>query len=1040
MQISLREFIDELSSAGLLGEDQIARCLSRCGFDVDSGDPETFAQSLVSGGTLTQFQVDAVAGKRTSALVIGDYHVLGVVGAGAMGQVYKARHRILDRHVAIKVMHTAKAANPQLVQRFYREARAVARLTHKNIVTAYDAGETAGGLYLAMEFVDGDDLSQIVAARGPLSIEQAVNITLQAARGLACAHANNMVHRDIKPANLLLGRDGTVKILDLGLARFTEESDQASEVSLTMVGKLMGTVEYMAPEHAANAKDADHRSDIYSLGCTMHRILTGRLPYRGATAVEKLIAQREHPIPQLSDAIANVPEELQDVFTRMVAKQPSDRYQSMDDCIADLRSAVPAAENCDVSSLVISHIADEATAVDADPAEAPTALDDARGPDPATLDAAESLHIKPEPDPSQLELPGQWDPISEEQTAEIPIAQKAEPNKKLLIAAAAIVLVCIGAAIGLWAIFTPNESPPDDAPKPPRGPVEPPPAADGHWTELPNGWRVGKVVNLGLSSRDMGSVDAPSVSADVRTMVFSSGGSVCMSSRSDDEAPWGSPISLPQPVNSSKREYSPFLSSDGLTLIFQSDREGGFGAFDLWMTTRSDATRAWEAPKNLGPLVNTSTVEGRPCLSADGLTLIFMRANPRALSGNLWISSRRDAKSPWGQPTLLGEPISSKAREGGAALSDDGLTLVFESNRHGGQGGLDLWMSTRSAVDKTFGPAVNLGPSVNGKLVEGVGCLNDDGRTLYFYSDRPGGGPEAELWKVPLLPPGVWLSTRTTSSPASATGKSKIYAQWPYDAAEAVRRRDETAKALGIDAETKLDLGEGLKMKFVLIPAGKFVMGSHVTEPGRSKGEDPPRQVTISKPFYMGVTEVTQLQWEYVMGKGKRGKLESDFIGPQHPIGQVTWDDMMAFCQAVSEKTGRAVGLPTEAQWEYACRTGSDARFGFGDNDKDLDAYEWYRNNSDAKTHPVGLKKPNPAGLYDMHGNVAEWCRDWYDKDFYTTAKNVDPENTAESLNHVLRGGHWDKPPDDCRAAFRFDPGRTGRHPGYGFRVVVQMP
>ena len=897
--------------------------------DAESGDAEAFAQSLVSARTLTSFQADAVMRRRTSALVIGDYHVLGVVGSGGMGQVYKARHRILDRNVAIKVMHTAKAANPQLVQRFYREARAVARLTHKNIVTAYDAGETAGGLYLAMEFVDGDDLSQIVAARGPLAIDQAVNVTLQAARGLACAHANNMVHRDIKPANLLLGCDGTVKILDLGLARFTEESEQTSEISLTMVGKLMGTVEYMAPEHAANAKDADHRSDIYSLECTMHRILTGRLPYGGATPVEKLIAQREHPIPLLSDSIANVPEKLQTAFARMVAKKPADRYQSMDDCIADLQSAVPAAESCDVSGLVIAHIADEATAVDVDLAEAPTAIDEAHGPGPATLDAAESLHIKPESDPSQLELPGQWDPISEEQTAEIPIAQKAEPNKKLLIAAAAVVLCCTLVGGLVWRFTRPST--PMNRPTVESRTHKPPSVASGEWTTLPNGWRVGKVVNLG-------------------------------------------PV-----VNSDAGDGGPSVSADGRTMVFSSSRGGGQGDEDLW------------------------------------------------------ISSRPRAGAPWGEPANLGPQINTEGRECGPCLSGDDLTLIFESNRMGGQGDFDLWMSARAATTKPFGRPVNLGASVNSKAYDRGACLSADGRTLYFHSNRPGGHGEGDIWQAPLLPP-------VKPKPTRASGKSKIYTEWPYAAAEAVRRRGETAKALGIDAELAIDLGEGLKMKFVLIPAGKFVMGSPVTAPGRSKGEGPPRQVTISKPFYMGVTEVTQLQWEYVMGKGKRGKLESDFIGPEHPIGQVPWDAVVTFCHAVSEKTGRVVRLPTEAQWEYACRAGANTRFSFGDNDNDLYAHEWCRHNSGDKTHPVGLKKPNPAGLYDMHGNVAEWCRDWYDKDFYITAKNVDPENTTQSHNHVLRGGHWDKQPNDCRAAARFDPGQTVRHPGYGFRVIMQTP
>jgi len=232
-----------------------------------------------------------------------------------------------------------------------------------------------------------------------------------------------------------------------------------------------------------------------------------------------------------------------------------------------------------------------------------------------------------------------------------------------------------------------------------------------------------------------------------------------------------------------------------------------------------------------------------------------------------------------------------------------------------------------------------------------------------------------------------------------------------------------------------LNLGKGVAMKFVRIPAGKFMMGSPDTEKGHRDDEGPQRGVTISKPFYMGVTEVTQSQYASVMGKNP-----SKFKAPRNPVEMISWNDATAFCTVLSKKTQRVVRLPTEAQWEYSYRAGTKTRFSFGKDDKALDAYGWYKGNSGGKTHPVGQKKPNAFGLYDMHGNVWECCRDWYDDKFYAKARNVDPENTKATGEHtrVLRGGSWNHDPDGCRAALRgwCDPSRL--HYRHGFRVVVE--
>jgi formylglycine-generating enzyme required for sulfatase activity len=233
--------------------------------------------------------------------------------------------------------------------------------------------------------------------------------------------------------------------------------------------------------------------------------------------------------------------------------------------------------------------------------------------------------------------------------------------------------------------------------------------------------------------------------------------------------------------------------------------------------------------------------------------------------------------------------------------------------------------------------------------------------------------------------------------------------------------------------EIIVQINQKVSMKLALIPAGKFTMGSPDGEKDRSGNEGPQREVTISNPFYMGVYEVTQEQYEQVMGKNP-----SSFKGAQNPVESVSWDEAVEFCTKLSQKTGKTVRLPTEAEWEYACRAGSKTRFSYGDDDDKLGDYAWYAKNSDSKTHAVGQRKPNDWGLYDMHGNVFERCAGWF-ADSYASAKNQDPQGPDSGTFRVLRGGGWSNYPQYCRSAYRvrIAPGDLGR--SIGFRVSVHL-
>jgi len=395
MQFSkISRFVDALVKSQLL---DAARCDELTRMQTKFSESRALAQELMRLEWLTAYQINQILQGRGDELILGPFTLLERIGEGGMGQVFKAKQKMLNRVVALKVIRKECLHNKKVTQRFQREIRAAGQLSHPHIVRAFDADQVNGTYYIAMEFIEGVDLAKLVHDEGPLRVDRACEYIRQAALGLQHAFERGLVHRDIKPANLLVAPAvssdrrrssglikrpinlderkknnppkpdaaqaypfGIVKILDMGLARCTETFAGRASTHLTQVGSVMGTPEYIAPEQARDSHTSDVRADLYSLGCTLYFLLTGQPPFPKGTLTEKLLqhqtddpppvgpVRRERLVPwrgiknkaAFDDAMIQVPRRVEDVIRKLMAKRPEDRYQTPLELATDLQDIV----------------------------------------------------------------------------------------------------------------------------------------------------------------------------------------------------------------------------------------------------------------------------------------------------------------------------------------------------------------------------------------------------------------------------------------------------------------------------------------------------------------------------------------------------------------------------------------------------------------------------------------------------------------------------------------------------------------------------
>ena len=360
-------FLQNLRICKLLTNQQFRLVIDKLGHVADTRD---VAKTLVSWKMLTRFQAKMLMMGRNSGFFVGPYRILDQIGQGGMGRVYKAVHQTMNRVVALKVLAPQMVSTERAQQLFLREVQAAAQLTHPNIVMAFDANQSDGRHYLAMEFVDGPNLEHHVRRTGPLPIGLACEIIFQAANGLQHAFEKGMVHRDIKPANLLLHQDAGsdivhVKILDFGLARLEQTEKSSARTIVARENSVMGTPDFLSPEQSRNLHETDIRSDLYSLGCTFYYLLTAKVPFAGGTTVDKVIRHHQEHAEPVEELRPEVPTVIAAIVRKLMAKKPDERYQTPDELMDALAPhAAPSVQDWPIAPTAERTTQDEITLAD----------------------------------------------------------------------------------------------------------------------------------------------------------------------------------------------------------------------------------------------------------------------------------------------------------------------------------------------------------------------------------------------------------------------------------------------------------------------------------------------------------------------------------------------------------------------------------------------------------------------------------------------------------------------------------------------------
>ena len=1010
------------------------------------------------------------------------FRIVRELGRGGMGVIYQAEHRVMEKQVALKVISPAVLDNPQALARFHGEAKAAGKLDHQNIARAFDADQAGDLHFLVMEFVEGIDLAKYVEKKGPLPVAHACHFIRQAALGLQHAHEHGMVHRDIKPQNLMLTPKGLVKVLDFGLgaSACNERKARAQKVTPGWTS-FMGTAEYVSPEQASDAREADIRADIYSLGCTLYALLAGRPPFAG-TVVNVVMAHIEKEAQPLHELRPEVSAELSAVVAKMLAKDPAQRYQTPGEVaqalvpfikgggkprVPNAAPGPPGVASAGTGTRIggdTSRVKGLGTGVSKVLAQAvPAAVEEEKGSPFAGLAdapaaAPESKKAKKERNKANY-APAVW--------WKRPVVLVGAGGASLLLAVLIlwVAVFRVKTADGSILVIEVNEPNADVfvdgekvavtwdkggkkaeiSVKPGTRKVEVKKAGFtvyGEEVEIEDGRRrvlTARLVTPGPTSPRDEKPALPAADDVVAKIKKVSGielvaipkGSFYMGSKADDkdagddEKPQHK-VTISQPFYLGKfhvtvGQFKRFVDATG----YKTEDEKASGA-KTWKNPGFDQT--------------------------DDHPVVWVSWNDADAFCN-WLAKETGAKvrlpreAEWEYSCRAGTPTKFYFGDNGADLGDY------------------AWY-TKNTNDKGTQPC-GLKKKNEFGLYDMHGLVYDwcaDGKRLYEGQEETDpAGPSAGAPRMSrggsyfLDPRFCRAASRLVRAPSDryfdigfrvfVENRNIEIKELPGAQPDKQTRPDPIALPAADDVVAKVKKVSGIEL--VAIPKGSFYMGSKADDKDAYGDEKPRHKVTISQPFYLGKFHVTVGQFKRFVDatgyktEGEKAGDEHTWKNPgfeqtdEHPVVCVSWNDADAFCQWLAKETGANVRLPREAEWEYSCRAGTPTKFYFGNNDADLGDYAWYAKNTNNKgTQPCGLKTPNGFGLYDMHGLAWEWCADG--KRPYKDQEETDPAGPSAGAFRKSRGGSFFLDPRFCRAASRLVRAPSDRYFDIGFRVLVE--